>query len=99
MDLLGVGPEDRPGATAAALRPDLLDRHGRLAALVLLCPDAAIPGRLDAQELGQRVHHADAHAMEPARDLVAATAELAARVEHGVDDLEGVLAGPVLPHP
>ena len=33
--------------------------------------------------------------MEAARHLVAAAAELAAGVEHGVDDLEGVLAGRV----
>ena len=35
--------------------------------------------------------------MEAARDLVAAAAELAAGVEDRVDDLEGVLAGRVLP--
>ena len=36
--------------------------------------------------------------MQTARDLVAAAAELAARVKDGVDDLEGVLAGRMLAH-
>jgi hypothetical protein len=96
LEHLGVGVEDRPGPAAAALRPDLRDRHARLAALVLLGPDVAIPGRLDAEEVGQGVDDAHSDAVEPARDLVAAAAELAAGMEDGVDDLEGVLPGGVL---
>ena len=46
---------------------------------------------------GERVDDRDADAVEAAGDLVAAAAELAAGVEDGVDDLEGVLAGGVLP--
>ena len=48
---------------------------------------------LDPQPRGQRVDDADADAVEAAGDLVAAAAELAAGVEHGLDDLERVLAG------
>ena len=57
-----------------------------------------LPSRadLDRSRLGQRVDDADADAVEATRDLVAAAAELAAGVEHGVDDLERVLAGLLL---
>ena len=68
----------------------------RLAALVLLRPDGAVAGRLDAHPRGERVHDADADAVQAAGDLVAAATELAAGVEDGVDDFEGVLAGRVL---
>ena len=79
-----------------ALRADLLDRRRRLAARVLLGPDAAVAGRLDPHPLGQGVDDAHADAVEAAGDLVAAAAELAAGVEHRVDDLERVLARRVL---
>src|SRR5262249_44902232 len=71
-----VGHEVRGRATPRALRPDLA--HGRLglAALVLLHPDVALAGRLDAHRRGQRVDDAHADTMEAARDLVAAAAEL-----------------------
>ena len=94
---LGVGPEGRPRAPPAALRPDLRDRRGGLAPDVLLGPDVAVARGLHAQPLGQGVHDAHADAVEPAGDLVAAAAELAAGMQHGVDDLEGVLARGVLP--
>ena len=67
-----------------------------LAAFVLLRPDEAVAGGFDAHPRGQRVHDADPHAVQTARDLVAAAAELAAGVEDRVDDLEGVLAGRML---
>ena len=47
---------------------------------------------LDAHPRRQGVDDADADAVEAARDLVAAAAELAAGMEDRVDDLEGVLA-------
>ena len=75
--------------------PDLADGRRGHAARVLLGPDEAVSGRLDAQRLRQRVDDADADAVEAARDLVAAAAELAAGVEDRVDDLEGVLAAGV----
>ena len=53
--------------------------------------------RLDAQPRGQGVDDRDADAVEAARHLVAAAAELAAGVEHRVHDLERVLAGRVPP--
>ena len=76
--------------------PSFLTGGLGLAALVFLCPDEAVAGGLDAHPRRQRVDDADADAVQTARDLVAAAAELAARVEHGVDDLERVLAGRVL---
>ena len=76
--------------------PMLLDLRDGLAALVLLRPDAAVAGGLDAQPGRERVHDGHADAVEAAGDLVAAAAELAAGVEDRVDDLERVLAGRVL---
>ena len=43
---------------------------------------------LHRQPFGQRVDDARAHAVQTAGDLIASAAELAARVQHGVDDLE-----------
>src|SRR3970282_307945 len=79
-----------------ARRPELLDRVARLAALVLLGPDVSVTRRFHAQEVRQGVHDAHADAVEPARDLVTAAAELAAGVEERVDDLAGTLAGRML---
>ena len=69
---------------------------GRLAALVLLASRPCRRGRTRPQLLGERVDDADADAVEAAGHLVAAAAELAAGVEHRVDDLERVLAGLLL---
>ena len=44
------------------------------------------------QPLAEGVDHRDADAVQAAGDLVAAAAELAARVQHGEDDLGGRLA-------
>ena len=77
-------------------RPMARDRPGGLAAHVRLRPDLAVAHGLDGQRLRERVDDADADAVEAAGDLVAATAELAAGVEHGVHHLEGVLAGLLL---
>ena len=43
---------------------------------------------LHRQPLGKGVDDARAHAVQTAGDLIASAAELAARVQHGVDDLE-----------
>ena len=76
--------------------PIFLTGPSRLAAHVFLRPDRSVAGRFDAHPRGQRVDDADADAVQAARDLVAAAAELAARVEDRVDDLEGILAGRML---
>ena len=44
------------------------------------------------EPLAERVDHADTHAVQTARDLVALAAELAAGVQHGEDDLGRTLA-------
>ena len=80
---------------AVALRADLADGRGGHAARVLLGPDGAVAGGFDAQPLRQGVDDAHADAVQAARDLVATAAELAAGVEHRVDDLERVLAARV----
>ena len=36
---------------------------------------------------GESIHHRDSYAVQPARDFVTATAELAAGVQHGQDNL------------
>src|SRR5204863_4062409 len=82
---------------AAVARAELPDGRRRLAADVFLAEDGAVAGRLDTHPLGERVDDAHADAVQPAGHLVAATAELAAGVEDGVDDLERILARRVLP--
>ena len=67
---------------------DLLHGARRIAPAVGLLPDLAVAMHLDVQLLGERVHDGDADAVQAARHLVAAAAELTAGVEHGVDDLE-----------
>jgi len=52
LEHLGIRVEDRPRAASVALRSDLLDRPGRLAANVLLGPDGPIAGRFHAQVIG-----------------------------------------------
>ena len=96
LEHLGIGEEARRRAATGALRADLLDRARRLAARVLLRPDEPVARRFDAHPRRQRVDDADADAVQAARHLVAAAAELAAGMEDGMDDLERVLAGGVL---
>src|SRR6266576_2401084 len=91
LEHLRIRQEARPGPATVALRSHLLDRALWLATLVFLPPDEPVPRRFHAHPGGQRVHDADPHAVKTARYLVAATAELAAGVEDGMDDLEGVL--------
>src|SRR5579875_173383 len=51
-----------------------------------------VPPNFDLEPLGERVDHGDADAVQPARDLVAPAAELAAGVQHGHHDLDAGLA-------
>ena len=51
---------------------------------------------LHLQPLAQRVDDGSADAVQTARDLVTAAAELAAGVQHGIDDLQRGLAGLLL---
>ena len=84
---LGRGEEPHRRAALARRRPDPLERRHRVAALeageVLeaLAPDPKL------QPVPERVDHADADAVQPARHLVAVLVELAARVQLGHDDL------------
>ncbi len=73
-------------------------RHGGVgnAAGVGLPVDAAALVHLGDEPLAERVDHRRADAVQPARDLVAAAAELAARVQLGEHQLEpGLLLGGV----
>src|SRR4051794_15604962 len=87
----GVGPEGDDGAgplrrcllLELALRPSALgEAH---------LPLVAVTVDLEVEAARQRVHHRHVHAVEPAGDLVALAAELAAGVEHGQHDLGGGL--------
>ena len=55
--------------------------------------DLAVFVDLDGEPLGKGVDHRRAHAVEAARDLIAPAAELASRVEDGIDHLQGGLSG------
>src|SRR4029077_14429301 len=72
-----------PGPALAHYRQRRL-RHAMAEAhemLLAVPPDAQLP------PLGERVHHRDADAMEPAGNLVGILVELTAGVELGHDDL------------
>jgi hypothetical protein len=88
--------EGDPGA-GLVRGPHGLEGALRLAAAVGLTPNLAVAADLELEALGERVHHRDPHAVEPARDLVGGVAELAAGVEGGHHDLGGgALLGGVL---
>ena len=76
----GAGPRD--ALALGELLRDLAPAEGHRVR-------GAVPLDLGVELLGERVHHRDADAVEPAGDLVALAAELAAGVQHGEHDLEG----------
>ena len=83
----GRREEPHLGPAPALRRPHPPQALHRVAALeprvvlVALAPDPEV------QPVGERVHHADADAVQPARHLVAVLVELPARVQLGHDDL------------
>src|SRR5581483_10814509 len=80
LEDLGVGLE--ADLVARQLRrADRLHLRRRLAARELLTPDLPVAVDLGYEPLRERVHDRDADAVQPARDLVAALAELAAGVQ------------------
>ena len=74
------------------------DAHflGNMAARELHLINLAVAADLDLEPFGQRVDDRRADAVQAAGDLVASAAELAARVQDGIDDLERGLAGLLL---
>ena len=85
---VGREADGRAGALALRERPHLLHRAVGDAALVALAPQVLVAADLDLEPFGQRVGDARADAVQAARDLVAAVAELAAGVQLGEDQLE-----------
>ena len=87
LEHLGVGLEGDSRARVVG-RAD--DRHllRDLAAGEFHLVDAAVFVDLHRQPFGQRVDDARADAVQTAGNFVSAAAELAARVQHGIDDLE-----------
>ena len=85
--------EDLAVGQEGDLRPALLRLAGdlevglRLAAVVDLVVDDAVPPDFEVERLGQRVDHRHADAVQAARHLVAVVVELAARVQHRHHDL------------
>lgn len=95
LEDVGVGPEPDRGA-----RPlgglTLFERSG-YGVVVELRPFVAIAGDVHLEPGRQRVDHRDAHAVQATADVVTAvlTAELAAGVKLGHDDVDGGGAGRV----
>ena len=85
---LGVGPELHARARLGG-RLAFRELAQGLAALVGLAPREPVARDLDLEPRRQGVDDGDADAVQPAGDLVAATAELAAGVEHREHDLDG----------
>ncbi len=87
LEHLGIGLEPlyRPGAVGLA---ELLELLHRDAALEPHLPQEAVAPDVRHRPLGERVDDGDADAVQAARHLVAALAELRACVEDGHDDLD-----------
>ena len=98
LEHLGIGEKARRRPSPGPLGTDLPDRGRGLAARVLLRPDELVARRFDAHPRREGVDDADADAVQSARHLVAAVAELGAGMEDGMDDFERVLARGVLAH-
>src|SRR5438270_13955159 len=81
---VGVGPEGDDRARAPARRlavgSQLLGDLAAIGELHVVAPAGAVDVELEA--LGKGVHHRHAHAVQAARDLVTAAAELAPGVQH-----------------
>ena len=84
--VLDVRPEADGRAGALGLA-DHLEVVEHLAARILLLVDLSFLIDVDLHVLGERVDHRRADAVQTAGDLVAAAAELAARVQHCQTDL------------
>ena len=92
---LGIGLEAHGGAGAVGLAHHV-DMLQDIAAGKAHLMDLSVLVDLDLQPLGQGVDHRGTHAVQAAGALIASAAELAARVQHGKDDLQGRLAGLLL---
>ena len=90
---LRIGQKTHLGAAAVQRLADDRKLAGRLAPFERLPIKRLAAGDLDLEFLGQRVHHRDADAVEPAGGLVGAAVEFAARVQHRHDHFEGGLFG------
>jgi hypothetical protein len=88
---LGVGPERDRRARVGRVT-DALDRTVGHAAPVGLAPHATVAAHDRLEPLRERVHDADADAVQAARDRVGLRVELAAGMEHREHDLEGAPA-------
>ena len=86
LEDLGIRFEGHLGAGLLRHTDGLQRRHG-IALAILLVPGLALALDLQLEQLGQRVHHRNADAMQTARNLVVRVVELSARVEDGHDDL------------
>jgi hypothetical protein len=84
---LRVGVEFHRGA-AAVDGAGILQLPLRRAALVVLHEELLVARDLDDEIVGERVHHREADAVQPARGLVDLAAELAARMQRGEDDFQ-----------
>ena len=70
-------------------RPHLAEQGYGVALGVVLLPGEAVAPDFHLELLGERVHAADADAVQAAGDLVVGGVELAASVQHGQHDLDG----------
>ncbi len=59
-----------------------------LTAPIVLAPKLLFPRDLDREAVGQRVHNGNADAVQAASGLVGVAAKLAARMQHGEDNLQ-----------
>ena len=85
---LGVGTEADFGAAAVIDLAEVLQLALGVAAFEAHAKELLAAGDLDLEPGGQRVHHRDAHAVQPARGLIDLGVELAAGMQRAHDDFE-----------
>ena len=90
LENVAIGPEHHARAGLGRFLT-LFERGVRDAVRVLLTPHVTVTLNLNLEALRERVHDGGTHAVQAARNRVAATAELTARVEHREHELNGGL--------
>src|SRR5579884_162728 len=87
--------QERGGGAGAFSWPQIEQGRDCHTLFISLPPEMTVAPHVDLAPFGQRVDHAHAYPVQAATDLIAAAAELAARVQDGHDHFERGEAGPL----
>src|SRR5579883_422830 len=87
--------QERGGGAGVFSWPQIEQGRDCHTLFISLPPEMTVAPHVDLAPFGQRVDHAHAYPVQAATDLIAAAAELAARVQDGHDHFERGEAGPL----